>query len=83
MTLGYPKNIEEVSGLTSNPLAEREAALWAASENYMSGKITLQDLQKVERHYLSLEYAKSVGALGARSRPPSFWESIIQLFKLP
>ncbi len=80
----HANNIKkEATELASKPLAERESALWEASESYMSGKISLQDLKRVERPYLLLEYAKSVGALNVRSRPPSLFESIVQLFKLP
>lgn len=83
MKWGHVNNIKEATELASKPLAEREGALWEASESYMNGKITLQDLKKVERPYLLLDYARSVGALDARSRPPSLLESIVQLFKLP
>ena len=77
------KIIQEASELASKPLAERERALWAASDSYMSGKISLQDLKEVEQPYLALEYAKSVGVLSTGSRPPSFLESVVRLFKLP
>ena len=79
----HRNTIKEASELASKPLAERESALWEASESYMSGKISLQDLKRVERPYYMLEYAKSVGALNTRSRPPSLLESIVRLFKLP
>ena len=83
MHWGHTNTMKEASELASKPLAEREGALWEASERYMSGKISLQDLKKVERPYLILDYARSIGALDARRRPPSLFESIVQLFKLP
>lgn len=33
------------------PLAEREGELWKASRQYMSGEISLEKLEAVERNY--------------------------------
>lgn len=77
----HGKDIEEAAELASKPLVERESTLWAASESYMNGEISLQDLQEIEQPYLTLEYAKCVGALDAESQPSSFLGSIAQLFK--
>jgi hypothetical protein len=77
-------NAGEVSKLAAKPRVERESALWTASEKYMCGEITLDDLKNVERPYVCLEYAKSVGApynCPSEGRPHSFLDALIQFFK--
>jgi len=75
------KASEEATGLASQTLAERESTLWAASNKYMSGEITLQDLQEIEQPYLALEYEKCMGTFSPESQPFSLLTSVAQFFK--
>ncbi len=64
MSANYALYAQKKSELAEKPLAERERALWSASEKYMRGEITLDELKEVEHPYYSLELEEAISRLG-------------------
>lgn len=87
MSADYALNAQKKSELAKKPLAERERALWSASEKYMRGEITLDELKEVERPYYSLEFEEAIsrldGSLGLDQRRSLLIAIIRSLFKPP
>ena len=68
MNTEHIHNLNAASVLGAKSQAEREYILSVATERYMRGKMSMEELEKIEDTYLNIELAKAMSFITQSSQ---------------